>query len=95
MPLASPITRRNSSDFPIVTTVIFLTASGAGRMTVTAFREKPDHSGPVNVGSAFFFGAAALMGLPEAHFTTGMPRLSTSTAVPAWSTVAAGFTRPW
>ncbi|AGP56676.1 hypothetical protein M271_25965 [Streptomyces rapamycinicus NRRL 5491] len=66
----------------------------AGRMTVTVLREKPFHSGPVKVGLVLRGGAETLTGFPESHFTTGRPRSSTKTAVPAWRTADTGFTPP-
>ncbi|QDL71987.1 hypothetical protein DNK48_24365 [Streptomyces malaysiensis subsp. malaysiensis] len=83
LPSPSPSGRFSNWDFPIPTSTRLLTFFEAGRMTVTVLREKPFHSGPVKVGLALRGGAEALTGFPESHFTTGRPRSSTKTAVPA------------
>ena len=82
---------------PPSTSVMSFTGSRLGVTAVTERDEKPSQSSPVYEASCRDGGGVS--GFPQLHFTTGAPRSSTNTAVPAWRTagmaVALPSTNPW
>lgn len=71
--------------------------TGAGWTTTTFCGRNADHEVPVNFSEDCAAGGSS--GLPHAQRARGTPWLSTSTAVPAWSTdwnvVAWPLAKPW
>jgi hypothetical protein len=71
--------------------------TGAGWTTTTFCGRNVDHEAPVNFSDDCVAGGSN--GLPQAQRARGTPWLSTSTAVPAWSTdwkvVAWPLLKPW
>lgn len=62
-----------------------MTTCGAGVTTITLEGRYEGQRGPTSFG-VLFWATGAFSGLPQAQRTRGTPWLSTSTAVPAWST---------
>lgn len=93
----SPCCRANQLSFwGSYTTKTFTTVT-EGATTTTWSLLYPCQGVPVVRGD--FCATGSVSGLPQAQRTLGTPRLSTRTAVPAWSTawyvVAAPFRKPW
>jgi hypothetical protein len=78
--------------------VMFLIVVDAGVTTTTLPGRKPDQGCPW-VPGVVLDTTGGFSGLPPAQRTRGMPRLSTRTAVPRWSTdwklVARPSWKPW
>lgn len=80
-----PVSRANQVPVLTFTNTISFTGAGAG-VTVTSVDGLKDGHGLPVYFTPPVASTGGVSGLPHAHRTRGTPLLSTSTAVPAWST---------
>lgn len=96
-PPEPPVGRANQVPVSGSKSTMTVRLTTVGAMTTTFVGLNDVQVGPVKVSDVLAAGGRS--GLPQEHRTRGTPRLSTSTAVPAWRTdwklVAAPLRKPW